>query len=57
MRAVARDFFIYGKATAQGAILKTQAVQTLGSRPSGCHSVSGFAAASLCDKREVERVT
>ena len=57
MRAVASDFFIYGKATAQGAILKTQAVQTLGSRPSGCHSVSGFAAASLCDKREVERVT
>lgn len=57
MRSVARDFFIYGKATVHWALLKTQAVQTLGSRPSGCHSVSGFAAASLCDKREVERVT
>lgn len=57
MRAVARDFFIYGKATAHWAFLKTQAVQTLGSCPSGCHSVSSFAVASLCDKREVERVT
>lgn len=54
---MARDFFIYGKATAHWAFLKTQAVQTLGSCPSGCHSVSSFAVASLCDKREVERVT
>lgn len=38
------------------AVLKTQAVQTLGSghSPSGSHSRPGFAAVSLCNRREVE---